>query len=312
MKPTSYEYRDPAELTIHAAIKAQPRLALDDPKMIAWRKGMKRSGPDAHEVLITADNQIVDGRHWVWNAKSLQWPKVRVQVVADEDVLAIVMATLIHRRHYTKGQLAFIMAPHVDLNANRHNQLAGLKQGDAIPVANSVRNGKTLGISAVDLSEQLGTSVRIIQQALDIRELFAADKTKRTMTDRDDVTEKGVTLEEFFTPRILMEEDPEAPRTRAYGLGAVLAGIKAVVKMAEKETPHGGGRPQNVQKQLDLFEDSLKGVKAKYVYWEKWEPETQQVALAELPPFVEGMPDGLFEGLVKVVKTEAKRRGGDK
>jgi hypothetical protein len=157
------------------------------------------------------------------------------------------------------------------------------------------------------VASNLGISTRVLHQAREIHELFA-DKTKRTMTDRDDVTEKGVTFREFFEPRILLEEDPEAPRTRAYGLGAVLAGMKAALSMATKDGPHGGGRPQRVEQQLSLFDDSLKSFSTKFTYWAKWEPETRQAALNSLPPVVEKMPDDLLTEFAKVVKTEIKRR----
>lgn len=270
--------------------------------MLAMRKGMKRAGADAREILITGENEIVDGRHWFWNAKALQWDKVRVRVIGAHEVHAAIRETLTNRRHYSKGQLAFLIAPMMDEEFAEAHKRRALNAAKA--ETNSVRDDLETPAS---IAATMGITVRVLQQAREIHEFFA-DKTKRTMTDRDGVTEKGVTFKEFFEPRILLEEDPEAPRTRAYGLGAVLAGIKASIKMNEKDAPHGGGRPQNVQKQLDLFEDSFKGVSAKFSYWQKWEPETRQAAMAALPPVVEKMPDDLLAEFAKVVKTEMKRR----
>jgi len=274
--------------------------------MLAWRKGMKRSGPDAHEILITADNEIVDGRHWWWNAKALQWEKVRVRIVADNEVSAVIMETLVNRRHYTKGQLAYVIAPMLDdiFAEARKRQLSVLHSVQNEPSALSAKGIET----PESIAANLGVSYRVLMQAREIHALFKSDKTKRTMTDRDDVTEKGVTLQEFFEPRILLVEDPEAPRTRAYGLGAVLAGAKAVVNMETKGKEHGGGRPERIEQQLQLFGDAMRGMKAKFIYWNKWEPETRQAALNELPPVVEQMPDDLLAEFAKVIKTELKRR----
>jgi len=309
-----YQYRDPASLTIHPALKSQPRLALDHPQMIAWRRGMKRSGLDAHEVLITGGNEIVDGRHWCWNAKALQWEKVRVRLVADNEVSAVIMETLVNRRHYTKGQLAYIVAPMLDdiFAEARGREQATLRQNSATAL-HSVQSGPSAlsakGIETPDsIAANLGISYRVLMQAREIHEMFRSDKTKRTMTDRDDVTEKGVTLQEFFEPRILLVEDPEAPRTRAYGLGAVIAGAKAVINMEGKGRDHGGGRPREIQQQLTLFGTSINAFGAKFDYWKKWEPETRQAAMASLPPVVEKMPDDLLAEFAKVIKTELKRR----
>lgn len=300
----NYEYRDPADLTIHASIKSQPRLPQDHPTMQAMRKGMKRSGPDSREILITNENEIVDGRHWFWNAKALQWDKVRVRVIGADEVHAVILETLANRRHYTKGQLAYLVAPMLDevFADARNRQLAGLKQGAAAPVLHSVQNGAE---TPEAMAANLGISLRVLMQAKEIHELFA-DKSKRTMTDRDGATEKGVTFKEFFEPRILLEEDPEAPRTRAYGLGAVLAGIKSIGAAAGKE--HGGGRPQKMEQQLSLFNESLNGFKTKFSYWAKWDAATKETAKEKLPPVVEQMPDDLLAEFAKAIKAELKRR----
>lgn len=300
------ETRNLDDLTIHPALKNQPRLAQDHPTMLAMRREMKRRGEDnqPRAILVTPENEIVDGRHWWWNAKALAWKQVRVEVVAENEVNALIMATLVNRRHYSKGQLAYIVAPMVEnvfKEARNRMQWAAKSDPSALSAKGSDETPESIAAS-------MGISYRVLAQAQEIHEYFKVDTTKRTMTDRDDVTEKGVTLREFFEPRILLEEDPEAPRTRAYGLGAVLAGIKALLNMEGKQTPHGGGRPESVQKQLDLFETSLTGFTAKFDYWKKWELETRQAACAALPPVVEKMPDDLLAEFAKAIKTELKRR----
>ena len=296
------ETRQIDDLTIHPLLKSQPHLT--DDEMLEWRREFKRLGEGHIPPIHVCGNEIVDGRHRYWCARKLNWKTIPVIEVKEEDVTSIIVGSLANRRSYTKGQLAFILAPFVDENANLLNMQWA---ANATP-----RNSVPRGMSTEELAALIKTSSRIIRQALEVRAMFKADKTKRTMTDREDVTEKDVTLEEFFTPRILLVEDPEAPRTRAYGLGAVLAACGSLVKqavLAASGREHGGGRPAKIEQQLSLFDDSLKSFSTKFTYWEKWEPETRQAAKNSLPPVVEKMPDDLLAEFARVINTELKRRG---
>ena len=313
------ETRKLEDLTIHPALKSQPRLS--DDELLAWRQGMKRRGEAATPpIYITDDNQIVDGRHRFWCARKLGWTTIPVQIVDASEVYAVIFETLANRRHYTKGQLAYVVAPMLDdvFAEARAREHFFLKKGNVSRSAldaQRVEKGSPKGLETPEsAAASLGISARVLQQAREVHALFEMDQAKRTLTDREGVEVQNVTFREFFEPRIMLVEDPEAPRTRPYSLGGVLAGIKAMLKMAEKDVPHGGGRPASVQKQLDLFESSLSAFTAKFDYWKKWEPETRLAAVAELPPVVEKMPDELLHEFAKVVSKEMKRRdvGGAK
>jgi hypothetical protein len=306
----NYEYRDPNQLSIHRELKAMPRLANDDERMVAWRRGMKRSGPDAREILITAENEIVDGRHWFWNAKTLAWPKVRVKVVKEDEVMAIIFETLANRKHYTKGQLAYLLAPMLEemVSEAKNRSLSNLKRGATAPDPHSVRIGEQ---TPEEIAVELGISYRVLLQASELHTTYWPDTTPRTITDRDGNKEANTTFKKFFEPRILMAEDPEDKHTRPYGLGAVLTAVKQINAQEHNRKighEHGGGRPEKVGKQLSLFGDAMRGLKNKFIYWQKWEPETRKAALNELPPVVEQMPDDLLAEFARVIKTELKRR----
>ena len=302
------EYRNIDDLTIHPAVKSQPRLSEDE--LLEWRKGFKAAGEgNMPPIYITPDGQIVDGRHRYWCAKKLGWKTVPVIVVPDDQVYSIILESLANRRHYTKSQLAYIVVPMLDdvFNEAKKRMLATQNNEAGKAASHSLQS---CAETPESVAARLGVSYRVLMQAKEIRELFKADKVKRTMTDRDEVTEKDVTLEEFFEPRILLAEDPEAPRTRAYGLGAVLAGCHAVIKMegmAANGRVHDGGRPAKVEQQLSLFDDSLKSFSTKFAYWEKWNQETRQAAMAALPPVVEKMPPDLQVELARLLKIELKR-----
>lgn len=255
MKPTNYEYRDPAELTIHSAIKSQPRLPQDHPTMQAMRKGMKRSGPDSREILITNENEIVDGRHWFWNAKALQWDKVRVRVIGADEVVTTLMETLLNRRHYTKGQLAYCLAEHIGdaFEEAKRRMLVG-----AADPRNSVSRVKTPD----EYAAEIGVSVQYLRQARELHELFKAHPEKRTFTDDDGKKHKDVTLREYFEARILSDEKP-------VGLGAALAGIGAIYNSVRKT----GGKPQDENRQFQLFNQLLSDENTRWEYWQKFDDE---------------------------------------
>jgi hypothetical protein len=216
-----------------------------------------------------------------------------VEVIPDAEIMDRIVLSLVNRRTYTKSQLAYILcapatfAPSAKLIYGSHGAIGDAKQS---------------------LAARIGVSQRFVAYAFELHELFA-DKTKRTITSsRDGKVEKNVTFKEFFEPRILLGEDPEV-KEEPYGLGAVVSAINAILKMEEKGTPHGGGRPKNVEKQLDLFSTAAKNFGLKFEYWQKWEPETRQAAMASLAPMVEKMPDELLAEMAKAAKTELARRG---
>ena len=292
------ETRNLEDLSIHPALKSQPRLSEDE--LLSWRKGMKRRGESATPpIYVTSDNLIVDGRHRYWCARKLGWKTIPAVVVKDDEIYSLIFETIAHRRHYTKGQLAFVIAPMIDevFAEAKKRMMAGATAAPHTETPESIAAG-------------LHISYRVLLQAREIHDFFENDKAKRTLTDRDEVMEKNVTFREFFEPRIMMAEDPDAPRTRAYGLGAVLAGIKQILFLeANKEKrPHGGGRPDRIEKQLQLFSSSLTGLRTKFEYWQKWDEDTRTEAVKALSPVVEEMPADLLAEFAKAIKLEQKRR----
>ncbi len=293
------EIRNLDDLDIHPALKSQPRLT--DDELLSWRKGMKRRGEAATPpIYITDDNQIVDGRHRYWCARKLGWKTIPAIVVKDDEVFTLIKETIINRRHYSKGQLAYSVAPLVEgvFAEAKKRILAG---GTHTPTTETPES----------IAADMKISYRVLAQAQEIHDYFNTDKAKRTLTDRDEVTEKNVTLKEFFEPRILLVEDPEAPRTRAYGLGAVLAGIKQILMLEKRDgegRAHGGGRPERVEKQLQLFGTAMTGLQNKFVYWQKWDEATRHEAIQALPPVIEKMPRELLVAFGKLIATELKRQ----
>ena len=225
------EIRNLDDLDIHPALKSQPRLT--DDELLSWRKGMKRRGEAATPpIYITDDNQIVDGRHRYWCARKLGWKTIPAIVVKDDEVFTLIKETIINRRHYSKGQLAYSVAPLVEgvFAEAKKRILAG---GTHTPTTETPES----------IAADMKISYRVLAQAQEIHDYFNTDKAKRTLTDRDEVTEKNVTLKEFFEPRILLVEDPDAP-TGTWFHWLMWNIPPAVNQIAENSVPQGAAQGQ--------------------------------------------------------------------
>ncbi len=261
-------YIDPKKLAEHELLKRLPPLAPDDPDVMKIAESISSLGRITDPLKITEDGRIVDGRRRRAAAMRLKMAEVPVVYVPDTEAPFLVVSSLEHRAHFTKSQRAYLVAPFLQeaFDYARERKIASLKQGDS-PVANAVR----MGIKRVDeWAEGMGLTVRLLQQAQELRKFFE-DHTPRTITDTDDVTEEGVSFQEFFEPRILREEKP-------YGLGAALAGIKAKLAMeasTARGRPHTGGKPKAVEQQLKLFGRLITDELTRWEYWQAWDEETR-------------------------------------
>lgn len=293
---------NPKDLHEHPLLKALPPLAKDDPDLLKISDSVQEIGRITDPIKITKDGRLVDGRKRRLAAIMQQVDLPAIEV-SDEDAATLIISSLEARTHYTKAQRAFLLVPFMEeaFAEARKRQLTGVK-GNLLHSVQKVRTPE-------DHAREMGVSYRVLMQAKELRDLFAKHPEKRTLTDRAGVSEKGVTFEEFFTPRLLMHEDPEnAESTRPYGLGAALTGIKT--HLAQEKHPHKktGGKPKKIEKQLDLFKEAFSSLGKRYKYWAAWDPETKKEGSAAIIPAIERMPDDLLATLHKTVGTELKRR----
>lgn len=257
-------HRDPADLKLHPLLKKQPgEWEDDDPRFIALVEDIRQRGID-QPIIVTKDMLVADGRHRLRGAKRLQIETIPCKICADDEVPAVILHSLLQRRHYTKGQLAYLLARTIDeafVEAQKR-QLAGLKHGDTAPVRNSVSKALT----PEEWATQIGVSVQYLRQAKRIHEFFADDK-KRKFNDEG---KKAVTatLREFFEPKILDADEP-------HGLGAVIAGISSVLDAEKKGKPHKGGKPAETDRQLELFNKVVSDELNRWEYWQKFDDETK-------------------------------------
>jgi hypothetical protein len=146
--------------------------------------------------------QAWDGRHRTEWALAREIKTIPVHHVTEAEGRALLESTVVGRRHWTKGQLAW-------LAVNLHPAVAGNTKG---------RPGKSdsVGISATDLGSRFGVSADLIGQAVEIFRTFA----------------EAPSLRAKYEPSIWL----------GHGLGAVLAGIPGGETTVGKPKPASGFR----------------------------------------------------------------------
>lgn len=199
-------------------------------------------------IKITARNEIVDGRHRWTAAQRINLGEVPVEVVSDDDVATIIIDSLLNRRHYTRSQMAYIAYPIV---APAHRELRAMHTS-GLMAGNVRREAPRATSTVVEVAASFGISERLFQQAAQLHAKFEADPELRRK----------------FEPSIFDEEKPA-------GLGAVLAGIGGLTAQAARGF-HNGGRPQEVERQLELFAATVIDGLKRWEYWQGWDDETRK------------------------------------
>ena len=274
---TEVQYRDPANLRIHPALKDLPRLPDDSQEFCNFCDNIRSHGI-LNPIHITADNRIVDGRHRYWAAKSAQMPLIPCLVVPDTKIIDTILDSLTIRRHYTKGQLAYIVYPMLSVmhKAAIDAQVQWLKSRAKTPIADSIGNRPK---TVQEIADSLGISRDIFEHAAKVHEIFAKDEKYKA--DQE--------------PFIL---DPVNPR----GLGCIIAGYSGRVATKDKKPT----KPQ----QLDLFTDALGATRKRFTYWQKFDDLQKLKATAEIRKTVEKMPEDLthvwLEAFIARVPSDAR------
>jgi len=262
----------------HLAGRWQP----DSPEMLALRRSIIEHGI-LQPLIVTPTGYILDGVTRWMAAKAIQMEAVPVEERPEEEALEIILTSELQRRHQTKGQLAFRLAPLIaevaDISTQRKR--ANLCQ------QNKKSSGSTLSVLSRKLgvfgenptldsvAATLGVSATLIDQALELHRLFDRYPEPYEWSDQA-LAEVGrppgtpMTLREYYTARILDSEHP-------IGLGGALAGLKAKLEMLERQQKHGlahgGGRPPrgvkdpDCPRQLVLFREAWDRLKRRWEYW---------------------------------------------
>jgi hypothetical protein len=284
----------------HALIRTLPRWVGTD-EFHALVDSVRDQGV-LDPIKVTVGGELIDGRHRLEAARRLKLTHLPAIIVADDVAGEIAVASLLHRRHLTDGQKAWYLVTSSLIDSafeeRQKRKIANLKVGNS-PERNSVPFGAK---RVEDWAAELAVSVKLLVQAREVKMCFE-DTTRRTITDRDGQTEDEVTFQEFFEPRILRNENP-------YGLGAVITACATLVKL---RPDHTGGKPKDEGRKSELFIDSFKTVGKRAEYWETFSEDFKRVAIGQIKPQFEALPDDLLEALQKLIATErAARKASEK
>lgn len=272
--PEKIIFNDPADLKVHPALKHVPEWANDDPDFIALVDDVRARGID--QPLICFDDMIVDGRHRWRSAKRLHLKEVPTVQCAEAEIHAIILGSMLHRRHFTKSALAYLAYP---LMADAWEEA---KKRQASKQFGKPATGSTISVlpkSVAELAEQCGFSRVLFFQARDIHDIFTA-KPK---------------LRDEFEGQILSGD---------ISLGPLKAGIAG--QQATKKSENGGiGKPQS--NQFLLFTVALDTVKKRFSYWNKFDEDERDRVRSNIRKTVSAMPKDLrdeWEKTLRAIKKE--------
>lgn len=267
------QYADPSTLKLH---KVHHGIPVNQDVVDQIADTLLNGGETIREPLkITPDLQVVDGRHRFLAAKKAQLTEVPCILVAADHAAEIALETLLARRHFTKGQRAYLAAPLLEATINEYGQrrLNNIKRGEATDLQ--------FGRSAERLAEKLGIGGRLLEQSRTIHLAFDAHPEWRAQDE----------------PKIL---DPEKP----IGLGAIIAGF------AGRTTTKG--KPRQDTPQQELFADSWDVLGKRFKYWTDMDEAAKHEALTPIKETLAVMPDDLLAATLKAANAEQKRRDAEK
>ena len=297
------ETRDPAILHPHEKVKHLiGRWQPDSEDSLSMRRSIRERGILV-PLLITDDNRIMDGVTRWQCARALQLASVPVIVRSEEACLAILIDTELHRRHSTKGQLAFRLAPMIEnaWDERQRRQIASLSRGAASPSPAC----KTVEEYALEA----GVSIALMKQAREIHQLFKQHAETVWEFGRDGEAvgfKRGdqLTFEQYFTARIMAAHDP-------IGLGAALTGIKQKLSQAAHEArghKHGGGRPESEERQMMLLRQAWGDLNNRWVYWREMDEEAKESVKTAMVEAIEAAPDDVLETMKRKIETVLRER----
>lgn len=161
--------RNPLDLGLHPALKSQPWMNQAD--QTALDESIREHGI-LQALLITADDEIVDGRHRWRSARHLGLTEVPCTLVSADDANSIILATILDRRHYSKGARAYLALPLLEKAVSEGvvRRAANLRKSNK-PVEKGLNHlsGKN---GSEDLAEKLGVSLDMLKLARNTASLF--------------------------------------------------------------------------------------------------------------------------------------------
>lgn len=271
---------DPATIRVHPLAKNLHTLADDDPVFLGMVDSMIERGFDPDKPLsVTADHQIVDGRHRWQAARRAGLKQVPCVQVDASQASTIILANIVTRKHFTKSALAFDCFPLLQnaFEASQARRLENLKKGPIFPKPTQLVSGK----SVAEFAAQLGISDELFRQAAKVHEIFAQDEEYAAQ----------------MLPRLFARPTGgEHEYTRPVGLGAIIAGWSGRRKTKDQPRPESP-----VVKQLELFDESFRTLRSATKSWSRIAPPDQDRVIQQFRAVAAAMPRELRQALIEAL-----------
>ena len=203
------------QLRVHRTLELLPQWDDEDPRLLALADDLQANGL-LEPIKITARHEIVDGRHRWRAAKRMAWTTIPTVTVEDDQVVNMAISSLLARRHYSPGQLAYVAYPLFE-DAHREARALAVKRLKKGPVSPSDTQCRTETPPTVEaLAQRLGVGEVTFRQAAKLHSVFA----------------KNDELRAEWEPKIMAADDP-------VGLGRAIAGIAGQAATPTSKGPPG-------------------------------------------------------------------------
>lgn len=261
-----------SHLSIHPAVALAWQMPDDHPRFQSLVASIREQGV-LEALKVTGDHRVVDGRHRLRAARAAGLEMVECQVVADDRVAAVALATLVERRHLvTRGQLAYASYP---LFAAGHRE-AQERNADLI------RRGVVPGADATagtveEFAAQLGIGRELFKQAARLHAMF----------------DESPELQKEWEPKVMAVEEP-------IGLGAAIAGIRGQEASTDR-TPARNTALHN-------WEVAWRNVTRPAAAWERWSQEEREYASEALRAQFSKLPEPVLDAVSAALRAARRAR----
>lgn len=173
--------RHPKDLALHPLLKTQPWMAPGE--FDALCESIRTHGV-MQPVLITTNDEVVDGRHRWKAARANGLTEIPCEVVNEEDAASLVLTMVLDRRHYSKSGRAYLALPlfqkarEEGIARRAANLKAGANSRNPTKLAFGEKSSNSMQSAVEEFAEKLGISSELFRQARDLEETFFAPQDK--------------------------------------------------------------------------------------------------------------------------------------
>lgn len=285
---------DPQSLTRYPGRPKINAWGDDDPRFEAFCDDVKLRGVVVPICLV--GTQIVDGDLRWRAAKRMQLTEIPAIQIDPDDALLCIMQNLAQRKHFTKGAIAYLLYPFLKPAFEHARKRQTECRANISPASSTYAKNpgsvlRTLPLpseTVESFATKLGLNRRLIFQAQEVHKLL----------------EKFPQFRDEIEARILAEDEGGQLESRPMGLGAARAGI-ASLEAAAKRGGQGGGVPDDISRQLELFSQARMDEAKRWGYWKNIDEDGRRAHFKEFLEFI-GSDDFTAEDVEEMSAYHAK------